>query len=301
MNEIELLKKVLPGLHQGKDVFLGPGDDCAALDIGLDQLVLAAVDQVVGQVHYDRALASPAQIGAKLLKRNLSDIAAMGGIPTWALLALASNNPDEQWYLDFFAGIKAEAEKWNVSLCGGDIGSLPAGQQGEVASLTILGKVEKNRMCLRTNAEPGDFIFATGYFGNSYNSGHHLSFEPRINEGRFLSDGYTRAMIDISDGLLLDVQRVALASGVGIELWLDKIPLREGASPETAFSDGEDYELVFSVPAERADELEHKWDFPGTRLTRIGRVVDTYPGKVVDSNGINLTENVKKGYEHTSE
>ncbi|MFA7231131.1 MAG: thiamine-phosphate kinase [Victivallaceae bacterium] len=299
MNEIKILEKILPGLLQGADIALGPGDDCAAIDIGLERLLLAAVDQVIGEIHYVRQDTTPQQIGAKLLKRNLSDIAAMGGKPAWALLALASNNPDESWYTDFFAGLQSEAERWNISICGGDLGCLPQGKTQEVASLTILGTVAREHICLRSSARPEDLIYVTGSFGNSFMSGHHLNFLPRLAEGEFLANEFTAAMIDISDGLLLDAMRMAKASLVGFELEPELIPLRTGASVETALSDGEDYELLFTVSADKAERLEKEWPFT-TGLTRIGKVTSTHPGIIFDYKGNDLTLKVKKGYEHSS-
>ena len=298
MNEIKLLEKVLPGLKQDKNVFLGPGDDCAALDLGTGDLLLAAVDQVISSVHYDRETTEARMAGAKLLKRNLSDIAAMGGKASWALLALATNTKDDKYLLDFYDGLREAAEKFNVSLCGGDFSSLPKGEKGEVASLTILGTVERDLMCCRSGARAGDIVFVTGALGNSYESGRHLSFEPRLAEGRFLAENaFVNSMIDISDGLLLDAQRMAKASGLAVMLDLEHIPVNADATLEQALSDGEDYELLFCVPADKAELLWKEWAFE-TALTCIGKIRENPPGEVISFDGENLSERFKKGYEH---
>ena len=298
MNEIKLLGKILPGLRQDKDVFLGPGDDCAALDLGSGELLLAAVDQVISAVHYDRPATAPRAAAAKLLKRNLSDIAAMGGKAKWALLALASNTNDDKYLLEFYEGLREAAEKFNISLCGGDFAALPAGEAGEVASLTILGTVEQDLLCRRSGARAGDIVFVTGALGNSYKSGRHLSFYPRLAEGRFLAEGaYAAAMIDISDGLLLDAQRLAQASRIAVMLELENIPVNPDASLEQALGDGEDYELLFCVPPEKAEVLLKNWPFE-TGLTSIGKIKTNPPGEVVSPDGEDLSKRFKSGYEH---
>ena len=298
MNEIKLLEKILPDLKQDKNVFLGPGDDCAALDLGTGDLLLVAVDQVISAVHYDRMTTESQMAGAKLLKRNLSDIAAMGGKASWALLALATNTKDEKYLLGFYDGLREAAEKFNISLCGGDFASLPKGEPSEVASLTILGTVERDLMCCRSGAQAGDIVFVTGALGNSYESGRHLTFEPRLAEGRFLAkNAYVNAMIDISDGLLLDAQRMAKASGVALMLELGNIPVNADATLEQSLSDGEDYELLFCVPADKAELLRKEWDFE-TALTSIGEIRENPPGEVVSFDGEDLSERFKKGYEH---
>jgi len=298
MNEIKLLEKVLPGLQQDKSVFLGPGDDCAALDLGTGDLLLVAVDQLISSVHYDRSTSTAGAAGAKLLKRNLSDIAAMGGKANWALLALATNTDDDEYLLDFYKGLRECTEKFKISLCGGDFSSLPKGESGEVASLTILGTVERDLMCCRSGAQVGDLVFVTGALGNSYESGRHLTFEPRLAEGRFLAENdYANAMIDISDGLLLDAQRLAKASNVGLMLDLENIPVNIDAALEQALGDGEDYELLFCVPADKAGILQEEWPFE-TALTSIGKIKENPPGEVISPDGEDLSKRFKRGYEH---
>lgn len=294
MNEHGLIKKIIPMLKQGKEVFKGPGDDCAAIDLGLGELLLISTDQLVSGSHYEPSKASPSQIAVKLLNRNISDIAAMGGIPFSAVLTLASSSKNENFYMEFFKTLSIEAEKWNISICGGDISSSPH----DVFTMTIMGRVEKNRICLRSGASAGDCLYCTGRIGNSYNSEHHLNFTPRLNEARFLAGKYTGTMIDISDGLLADAVHLAEASEKGIALDLNKIPLRRGAVLPGAISDGEDYELLFAVPPSKSGELEEKWSFKNVELTRIGVFTESGKGGIFDTGGNNLTENKKTGFDH---
>ncbi|MBQ9337662.1 MAG: thiamine-phosphate kinase [Lentisphaeria bacterium] len=291
MNEESFVRKLTALFPQSADVAAGPGDDCAVLDLGPGPLLLAAVDQVISGVHYTPGC-SPSEIAGKLLRRNVSDIAAMGGLPTHALLSLAVDPMDEEWLLAFHRAMADHAVEYGISVIGGDMARLFT--PGEALSLTILGKVERNKLCLRRNAREGDLLFATGCFGNSFPSGHHLHFRPRLDEARFLAGDYTCAMQDVSDGLLKDAARLAEASGVALELEPGQIPLREGADLTGALTDGEDYELLFAVPEDRCARLETAWPFPETPLSRIGRFIPGVPGSV---SGVTVQQS-NTGYDH---
>ncbi len=296
LQERNILKALLPTLGQFPGVAVGPGDDCAVLEIPGGNDLLAAVDQVIGRIHFDPAGTPPELAGAKLMKRNLSDIAAMGGVPRWALLAVAAAGREPDWVLAFCRGAAAAGASWGVPVVGGDLSGLP--EPGEVASLSILGEVPKGRAVLRSGAKAGDFLYATGCFGNSFASGHHLTFRPRMEEGKFLGEnGFAGSMLDVSDGLLLDALRLAESSGREFFIDPGRVPLRSGATPETALLDGEDYELLFTVPRERAAELETRWPGHFAPLARIGGVSDG-PARVVDPAGRILSEKKVLGYEH---
>ena len=304
MNENKLIEYLIPLMRQSNDVTVGPGDDCAVIQIGSEN-ILAAVDQTIANIHYLEDTA-PEKIAAKLLKRNLSDIAAMGGKPSHALLTIASNRSNQQWYENFYKGMAATAKKYQVAIIGGDIAKTPTiknnnnNQIIETATLTILGKVKKDNICLRKSAKTGQQLFVTGEIGNSFYSEHHLNFEPRLKEAEFLSNGYTNCAIDISDGLILDAQRIAKASNCGLQIDPTKIPLRDGAKLKTALSDGEDYELLFTVDENKSDDLINNWPF-STPLNSIGRVINTAKGLVIDSNGSILSEKNNIGFVHKSE
>lgn len=291
MNEESFVRKLSALFPQSADVKVGPGDDCAVLDLGAPELVLAAVDQVISGVHYTPDT-PPDAVAGKLLKRNVSDIAAMGGIPTHALLSLAVDPMDDAWLLAFHQGIAAHAAPYGISVIGGDMAKLFT--PGAALSLTILGKAEPDKLCLRSNAREGDWLFATGCFGNSFLSGHHLTFTPRLEEARFLAGDFTCAMQDVSDGLLKDAARMAKASGLALQLDPEKIPLRAGATLESALSEGEDYELLFAVPERVRARLEREWLFPETALACIGKFAAGDPGTV---SGLN-TNLINTGYDH---
>lgn len=298
INELKLLSEILPSLHSDKDVKVGPGDDCAVVEHG-GALVLLAVDQLIGDIHYIFDETPPEVVGAKLLKRNLSDIAAMGGKARYALVGLAAAKPGMEWLKRFFKGLEEEAVKHNVSIVGGDVSSLKK-DMPPVASLTICGSMPQGMQpCLRSNAVPGQLLYATGSFGNSFESGHHLDFVPRLEEARFLAGKYTNTMIDVSDGLLQDSRRLASASGCGLMIDVSSIPLREGADAGAALTEGEDYELIFAVSREKFIALESAWPFEEVPLTRIGMFTGSPKGEVVDNKGQKLVDIYgKEGFQH---
>ncbi len=302
--EDRFLEALLPQLGVMPDaVVIPPGDDCAALRWGPDRLLLLTVDQVIGDRHFRRTgpgTATPEQAGRKLLARNLSDIAAMGGKPLFALLAVALGPPEDTVWLErFHGGLLELARAWQVALIGGDLARAP---QDMVSSLTLLGEAPVNRVLRRAGARPGDLLFATGEFGQSEPTGHHLTFTPRLREGAWLAERQlARAMMDVSDGLALDAVRLCRASHVALRLELGAIPVR---TPHTtlaqALGDGEDYELIFAVAPGQAAELKAGWPFPETRLTRLGEFQPpTATGnRLADATGQPIPEPLLKGFDH---
>lgn len=296
MKEKDIHSLIFRTFSQGKNVVVGPGDDCAAIDIGGGKLFLMAVDQIVSEVHYVSGSTSASEAAVKLINRNLSDIAAMGGDPAFALLTIATKYADSRWITGFLRSIQKEASKWKISICGGDVSS--TAKDVTVCTLTIAGWVDKKRICLRKGAEAGDFLYATGSFGNSFNSGHHLKFVPRIEPAKFLAGKYTHCMIDVSDGLLSDAGRICESSKVSLVLNQSSIPLRKGANIRSALSEGEDYELIFAVNPSKSAELERKWPFKKIKLTRIGTFVPGRKGSIFGT-GMNLISSAgRTGYEH---
>lgn len=294
IHELSILKKLLPELTQNDSVVIGPGDDCAAVRTSDGKLLLAAVDQLAGDVHYYKDTTPAHAAGAKLLKRNLSDIAAMGGVPRWALLTAAVNGRSEEWILEFCRGVNAAAKQYQVPVIGGDLSSTKV--EDEVFTLTILGEVNIGEVIRRNGAAAGDLLYVTGSLGNSLASGHHLEFTPRLAEGRFLAKHHlASAMIDVSDGLLLDARRLAEASKIDLKIDPEELPLRSGANVKAALSDGEDYELLFTVPAGKAAELTENWPFL-TPITCIGQA-QTGSGRIIDFKN-QLSTDEKSGYEH---
>ena len=259
----------------------GVGDDCAVLP-AIRGRQLITVDPVIYGRHFDDTV-PPRAVGAKLLKRNLSDLAAMGGRPTAAVLALTLDaRVSRKWLEQFYRGLADCARRYGVSIVGGDVAQA---DRIVAASLTLLGRPAGARVVTRTGAR-----------GDSVRSRHHYRFTPRLAEGAWLArQPGVRAMMDVSDGLAKDLH--ALTPRLGLPA-LDPgaVPRRGGCSLRAALSDGEDYELVFALAA-RADgaTFERCWRraFPGTKLTRIGRFVRA---GAQPRGTLNLDD--YRGYEH---
>lgn len=268
-----LLGKILSGLPESKDLVLGPGDDCAVVRTN-GGLQLLKTDCIAEGIHFLRAH-DPARVGWKALCRPLSDIAAMGGEPGHALITIFSPpDLDPRYWVDFYKGIRKAARKFRVSIAGGEMSRQPA---GIAVSVALTGTVPGGRFVARSGGRPGDVLFVTGRLGGSI-SGHHLDFAPRLHEGRWLAGtARANAMMDLSDGLGSDLPRLARASGCGFDVDLASLPLSEGADTTGALTDGEDYELLFTVSPGRVEVLTAKWKhaFPRTPLTRIGTLNST--------------------------
>ncbi|MFZ9683467.1 MAG: thiamine-phosphate kinase [Cephaloticoccus sp.] len=245
----------------------GMGDDCAVLPMGAR---LVTVDPVIYGRHFDDQV-SARDAGAKLLKRNLSDLAAMGGRPTGAVIALALDpRTRRDWLEPFYRGLAAAARRYQVPIVGGDVAEGP----GINASLTLLGEPAGQRVLTRTGAGLHDHIFVTGVLGGSLASGHHHRFTPRLAEGAWLArQAAVRSMMDVSDGLAKDLQSLT-PSGLFPAIAADQLPRRRGVDVAGALSDGEDYELLFTLAARTdAKAFARRWRaaFPRTRLTCLGR------------------------------
>lgn len=291
------LFKRLPNTPQS--VIVPPGDDCAATKSENGMLLLSAVDQIVGDRHYlsnGPDATHPFLAGRKLVSRNVSDIGAMGGIPKFCLLAGAfSKERTANWLNAFYDGVIRSAREYGIHMIGGDLAATAHGD--DVASLTILGEIEENLLLKRNGASPGDAFFATGVFGQSFQTGHHLAFTPRYQEGRWLAkQQLVNAMMDVSDGLILDASRICRKSNTGLTLDLKAIPRRtDSTTIQQACQDGEDYELIFAVSPEKISQLLSSWPFPQTKLTLLGYFNDSK--SISDLNGNNISI---KGWDHLS-
>lgn len=278
----------------------GIGDDCAVLPPSKRQQAIT-VDPVIYGRHFDDQV-PPRAVGAKLLKRNLSDLAAMGARPTAAVIALTLDpRVSLAWLEQFYRGLAACARAYRVPIVGGDI----AQADGVLAAnLTLLGQAAGPRMLLRTGAKIGDWIYVTGKLGGSI-AGHHFSFKPRLAEGAWLAArSETRAMIDLSDGLAKDLNPLTpakaepsiTAKSVPVSRDAVRLAKKSGRTPLAhALSDGEDYELLFIVSknADRAT-FERAWRQRfKTPLSCLGRFV---------LRGRRLTDTIDigqfHGYEH---
>ncbi len=277
------------------------GDDTAVLADGR----LLATDLLVEGVHFRSAWARPADVGFKALAVNLSDLAAMGGVPEAAVAAVAVP-PDRPGLADEVAAGLAEcAARFDCPLVGGDTSVGPA----LYLAVTVTGTTTAPAPVLRSGASPGEVVFVTGALGGAaavlalLEAGRRPDPEaalalhrpvPRLAEGRVAATAGATAMLDLSDGAALDIGRLARASGVGVEVAADRVPLAEGADLTRALTGGDDYELCFTAP----DEERVRAAFAAARLrppVAIGRTDDTGEVTVRDESG---RRRLAGGWEH---
>lgn len=296
MNEFELIAKLIPKLATNDHVVAGAGDDCAVLDVGIeDKQLLFKTDAIVEGVHFTKET-SPEQIGRKALARVLSDIAAMAGIPTAAVITVGlPKNFEPERVLKIYDGVNALAREYEVAIVGGETTTNP---ERVFISVALIGLVAKP--IRRAGAKVGDAIFVTGELGGSL-QGRHLDFEPRLKEARWLADHFDiHSMIDLSDGLAGDIRHILNASHVGAELLSSAIPISRAAKLQArsessakppllaALTDGEDFELLFTVASKDAVKLHDAWKkkFPHLKLSCIGKITAGPGVQLHDKQGI---------------
>ena len=284
MNEFELIHRLTGALPMNESVVVGPGDDCAVLEVGApDRLLLFKTDAVVEGIHF-RNETPPEKIGHKALARCLSDIAAMAGTPTAALVTVGLPRDFDAAFVEaIYTGMNALARRHNVAIVGGETTTNP---ERVLLSVAMIGFAPRGKVLLRSGAKAGDAMFVTGELGGSL-AGKHLDFEPRLIEARWLAENFpVHALMDISDGLAGDLRHLLKASGVGAELLKGAVPIsraaklaaKAGDSAKPAFvaalTDGEDFELLFTVASKDAVPLLDAWkqQFPKLRLSCLGRI-----------------------------
>src|SRR5580698_4454758 len=227
MNEFELIARLTKSLPANAQVVAGAGDDCAVLDLGVpDKLVLFKTDAVVEGIHFTRET-PPEKIGRKALARCLSDIAAMAGTPTAALVTIAlPRDFDAEFVAKIYEGLNALAGEFGVAIVGGETTTNP---ERLLMSIALLGMVERGKQILRSGARAGDAIFVTGELGGSL-AGKHLDFEPRLAEARWLAAHFhVHSMLDLSDGLAGDLRHIIKAGNVGAEILKSALPISREA------------------------------------------------------------------------
>ncbi|MEM6911237.1 MAG: thiamine-phosphate kinase [Verrucomicrobiota bacterium] len=277
LGEEEVLRRLLIDLPTRPDLQVGPGDDCAVVSLPgrEDRLGLLKTDAVVSSIHFPEH-EDLERVGWKALARNLSDVAAMGGRPEHGLVTvLASPEREIEGLEALYRGLRKCAQSHEVSLAGGDLGSLPRGGAHLVVSVALSGSVAADQCVLRSGAAEKDLLLVTGRLGGSFASGRHLDFRPRLAEGRFLAEQGVTAMMDLSDGLAADLPRLCRASQVGAWLTRESLPRHQGVDVKGALHEGEDYELLATVPPEKWTPLSLSWQkaFPDLPLTCIGEIV----------------------------
>lgn len=281
-------------------VELGIGDDAAVLNVPAGEQLVTSVDTLVEDVHF-RAFDSPAAIGHKALAVNLSDMAAMGATPHWATLALTLPQINDNWLDEFTAGFGALAKRFDVALVGGDL------SRGALTiSVQIMGTLPVGQALRRSGANVGDLICVSGRLGDAavelrrrlrgepVRADSPLDFpQPRLALGVALR-GYATAAIDVSDGLLRDLQRLLTASNAGATINAAEIPTGD---LDMALHGGDDYELCFTAPALCEHPIAEIAAQAGVPLTEIG-VVESAAGLRLRDAGGGVTEPSIKGFDH---
>lgn len=318
MKEFELIKQYFAEqVVRRRDVVIGIGDDCAIVKSAEQQNIAVTTDTLVAGVHFPENT-SPRAIGHKSIAVSLSDLAAMGAEPAWISLAITLPSADQTWLEEFCAGVFELCEYFNVQLIGGDT------TQGPLSiTVTAQGYTPEDKHITRSGAMPGDWLFVTGvvgdaalalqkYFGNidvadvfADQIQAKLDYpKPRLLVGQTLRD-YASSALDISDGLLADLQHICDASGVGANLVLEDIPMSKALTEtlgdnavELALNGGDDYELLFTVSETNKVAME-------TALSQIG-VPFSCIGQINAGDSITTTINTKPvqinaaGYQHFS-
>jgi len=321
LGEFNLIKRMSAGLgHAGRQVIAGIGDDAAALHSSADRLQLVTTDMLVEDVHFRLSTTEPSQLGWKSLAVNISDIAAMGGEPTYAFVSIGLPRETLVKFVDeLYAGMRTIAETYSVDIVGGDTVSAPQ----LIINIALLGEVEEENLILRSGAQIGDAIVVTGDLGGSGagleilerdlpigGKRKHLMPIPRVQEGRLLArSGYVTSMIDISDGLASEVHHICEESGTGAKLLMQKIPLSGnvhrvaehiGKPPhDFALFGGEDYELLFTCHPDKVplltESLLRKYNTP---LTAVGRIVEMTHSITIEDTSGSIVPLASRGYNH---
>jgi thiamine-monophosphate kinase len=314
LGEFDIIARYFASHDHRADVLLGVGDDAAVLDVEDGRRLVVAIDTIVEGVHFPRNIDASA-VGYRALAVNLSDIAAMGAQPAWMTLALSLPEASEPWIAGFAAGLLELAEQYDVALVGGDTVRGPL-----VVTIQLAGWVEPDRWLTRSGARPGDLLMISGVPGEAAAGLHviqqHMPLNettaqlrwrflrprPRIALGRQLRTVATAAM-DVSDGLLTDLQKLCVASHCAAVLDIDALPssaaMRElfdaDAAIDYALAGGDDYELLFTLPPERLPDLMARRD-PALPLTVIGSIT-TGSGVHCRRHGAAFTPR-RSGYDH---
>jgi thiamine-monophosphate kinase len=282
LGEFNFINRISQGIKLSHEVVKGIGDDAAVFKYTKYKYLLFTTDMLVEGRHFYKN-EKLELIGWKSLCCSVSDIAAMGGIPKFAVISVGLpgflNVTDAD---SLYKGIKKAANIFNIDLVGGDTVS----SKDIIINIALLGEVEKNNLVLRSGAKKNDGIFLTGNIGGSI-KGRHLDFMPRLKEARFLVKNFKiNSMIDISDGLLADLGHILDESRKGAMIYERCIPVSTNADDfNSAIREGEDFELIFTLPEEDACMLLKIWPFK-TPLSKIGLICTDNRGfSIIRRNG----------------
>jgi thiamine-monophosphate kinase len=322
LGEFEIIERYFAPLSRGWPGAFSLADDGAVIAPRAGHELVVTADALIEGVHF-LPNDAPALVGRKLLRVNLSDLAAMGATPLAYLLTLAvSRTTDERWFAGVAEGLAADQAEFGVHLIGGDT---TAGDGPAVLALTAFGEVPLAQALRRVGARPGDRVYATGTLGDGAfglalrlgrlalaNAGLRRELEeryllprPRIETGSRLR-GVVHAAIDVSDGLVADLGHLCRQSSVSAVIEAASLPLSAGAAElvsedphllETVLTGGDDYELLFAAPADREARIEEIARETGVPITAVGRIEAGEGVRVVDRDG-NALGLASAGFRH---
>ncbi len=294
LGEFNFIKRIARKIKVSNGTVKGIGDDAAVLRYGKNQYLLFTADMLIEGRHF-RKREKSYSVGKKALSVNISDIAAMGGVPKEGVVSIGVPARTATRYADgIYRGIRDTARKFKIDIVGGDTVS----SDRLIINISLLGRVNKKDVVYRSGAKPGDAVFVTGSVGGSI-KGKHLDFTPRLAEALFLVKNFgINSMIDISDGLLADLGHILEASGKGALIYKSLVPVSKKARTfASGVADGEDFELLFTLSARDVKKLKNKWPFR-TLLTEIGTVVSR-PKEIILVDLKNKKSKITpKGYRH---
>jgi len=281
IGEFGLINRIKKIIKTDASVIQGIGDDCAVIEFNKDKYLLFTSDMLIEGIDFT-SQDKPYLVGRKALAVSISDIAACGGLPRYALVSLGMpKNISVESVDSIYKGMVDLAKEYNINIVGGDISRA----RELTLDVSISGFVEKKFLALRSGAKKGDIVFVTGELGGSI-LGRHLKFKPRIKEARFLVKNFKiNSMIDISDGLAQDLSHILKQSNVGAIIYEGLIPQTKNArNLHDALYMGEDFELLFTMPPDEAKRLM-RLESP-VSFKPIGEIVDkNYKLTLVDKRG----------------
>jgi len=297
IGEIGLIKSFAGTMRLDRTVVKGSGDDAAVIKWTSGKYLLLTCDMVIEDVHFRLPGTSPFDIGWKAMARNISDIAAMGGVPRYALVSVAIDpGKPAAFARELVKGMNAAASLFKVNIVGGDMSR----SKLLMIDISLAGEVEKRNLVLRSGARPGDVILVTGSIGGS-GKGKHLNFIPRVKEARGIVTRFKlSSMIDVSDGLVMDLWRILDQSRVGAVLYQNAVPLSKDAGAfKKAVSEGEDFELLFTMGTGEARRFFKTYlGRMKTPVTVIGEITGKKDGyKLINAEGKEERLGLK-GYAH---